>query len=254
MKQKIIFLSLIIISFSVKGQNEFDAFRYSSQSMFGTAKATSMSGALGSLGGDFSCLSYNPAGLGMYQYTEISFSPSFSLNNSTSYNNKYILLENGVTYSDKYDEDISSGTIGNFGYISANARNDNDWKRLNFGIGYNQLANYDKNIYINTLNNTSSLADNLLSVAQGNTINQLDGFFGGPAFWTDIIDLENNAVDTSLNQYIYDNGNYISHVKSSALKRQTHQFNSSGNMGEVVFSIGTSFQERIYLSSQNRKT
>ena len=95
MKQKIIFLSLIIISFSVKGQNEFDAFRYSSQSMFGTAKATSMSGALGSLGGDFSCLSYNPAGLGMYQYTEISFSPSFSLNNSTSYNNKYILLENG---------------------------------------------------------------------------------------------------------------------------------------------------------------
>ena len=249
MKQKIIFLSLIIISFSIKGQNEFDAFRYSSQSMFGTAKATSMSGALGSLGGDFSCLSYNPAGLGMYQYTEISFSPSFSLNNSTSYNNKYILLDNGVMYSDKYDEDISSGTIGNFGYISANARNDNDWKRLNFGIGYNQLANYDKNIYINTLNNTSSLADNLLSVAQGNTINQLDGFFGGPAFWTDIIDLENNTVDTALNQYIYDNGNYISHVKSSALKRQTHQFNSSGNMGEVVFSIGTSYQERIYLGA-----
>ena len=38
-------------------------------------------------------------------------------------------------------------------------------------------------------------------------------------------------------------------LKSNALKRQTHQFNSSGNMGEVVFSIGTSFQERIYLGA-----
>ena len=74
----------------------------------------SLSGAIGSLGGDFSCLSYNPAGLGMYQFTTKSlFSPSFSVNNTTSYNNKIILLENGVEKSDAYDEDISNGTIGN---------------------------------------------------------------------------------------------------------------------------------------------
>ena len=248
-KHQILTISLILFFFSIKAQNEIDAFRYSSQSMFGTAKSMSLSGAIGSLGGDFSCLSYNPAGLGMYQFTEITFSPSFSVNNTTSYNNKFILLENGVEKSDAYDEDISNGTIGNFGYISANTRNDDDWTRLNFGIGYNLLANYDKNIYINTLNNTSSLADNLLSIAQGNTINELDAFFGGPAFWTDIIDLQDNSIDTSINQYIYDNGNYISHVNGNSLKRQTHQLNSSGNMGEVVFSIATSYQEKIYLGA-----
>ena len=77
-KHQILTITLILFSFFIKAQNEIDAFRYSSQSMFGTAKSMSLSGAIGSLGGDFSCLSYNPAGLGMYQFTEITFSPSFS--------------------------------------------------------------------------------------------------------------------------------------------------------------------------------
>ena len=248
MKQKLVLLALLIISFSIQAQNEIDAFRYSSQNMFGTAKSTSISGALGSLGGDFSCLSNNPAGLGMYQFTEITFSPSFNLNSTSSYNNKIVLLDD-IVYTDRFDEETSNGTIGNFGYISSNAKKDSEWKRLNFGVGYNLLANYDKNIYINTLNNTSSLADNLLSVAQGNTINQLDHFFGAPAFWTDIIDLQNNSVDTSINQYLYDNGNYISHVMSNSLKRQEHVFNSSGDMGEFAFSVASSYNEKLYIGA-----
>ena len=248
MKRKIIFVSLLIIStLSSQAQNETDALRYSQQNMFGTARTSAM-GAFGALGGDFSCLSYNPAGIGMYQFTEITFTPSFVLNNTTSYNNKIILLDD-IIYTEKYDEDISDGNIGNIGFIFSNPKDNNEWKRINFGIGINQLANYNKNIYINTLNNTSSLADNLLSVAQGKKINDLDGFFGSPAFWTDIIDLENNSIDTTLNQYLYDNGNYISHVSSEGLKRQTHQLNSNGNMHEFVLSAGTSYDEKIYLGA-----
>ena len=248
MKFKITLLAFSFFTFFSSAQNEFDALRYSQQNMFGTAKSTSLGGAFGALGGDFSCLSYNPAGIGMYQFTEITFSPSFTLNNTTSYNNKIVLLDD-ITYTEKFDENISNGSIGNFGFIFSNPKSDNNWKRINFGIGANQLANYDKNIYINTLNNTSSLADNLLSVAQGSTINELDVFFGSPAFWTDIIDLQNNSVDTSLNEYLYDNGNYISHVMSNGLKRQTHQFNSNGDMHEFVLSLGTSFEEKLYLGA-----
>ena len=248
MNLKIIFVSLLIVStLSSQAQNENDALRYSQQNMFGTARTSAM-GAFGTLGGDFSCLSYNPAGIGMYQFAEITFTPSFVLNNTTSYNNKIILLDD-IVYTEKYDEDISDGNIGNIGFVFSNPKDNNEWKRINFGIGLNQLANYNKNIYINTLNNTSSLADNLLSVAQGKEINELDGFFGSPAFWTDIIDLENNSIDTTLNQYLYDNGNYISHVFSEGLKRQTHQLNSNGNMHEFVLSAGTSYDEKIYLGA-----
>ena len=102
MKQRIFFLVLIVITFSTQAQNEIDAFRYSSQNMFGTARSTAFSGALGSLGGDFSCISNNPAGLGMYQFTEITFSPSFNLNSTSSYNNKIVLLDD-IVYTERFD-------------------------------------------------------------------------------------------------------------------------------------------------------
>tara|TARA_B110000438_G_scaffold52248_1_gene52480 strand:+ start:2811 stop:4325 length:1515 start_codon:yes stop_codon:yes gene_type:complete len=245
---KFLLAILTIFSFSVNAQNEIDALRYSQQNMYGSARVSSMGGAFGSLGGDFSGLSQNPAGIGMYQFTEVTFSPSFTLKNTTSYNNK-VLSNNNSTYSEKFKEDISQGNLGNIGFIFATPKDNTEWKRVNFGIGLNQLANYDRNIYINTINNSSSLADNLLSVAQGKQINDLDAFFGSPAFWSDIIDLENNTVDTSLNQYLFDNGNYISHILSEGQKRQTHQLNANGGMHEFVLSVGTSYEDRLYLGA-----
>ena len=90
-----------------------------------------MGGSFGSLGGDFSTLSYNPAGIGLYQNSELTFTPSFSttevnssLNGNTFYNNQF-----GIN-------------INNFGFIATGINKDDQWKRINLGFGWNQL-NYD---------------------------------------------------------------------------------------------------------------
>ena len=65
MKQKYLLIILLFLSsIQLYSQNEFDALRYSQYNISGTARYSSMSGAFGSLGGDFSGLSQNPAGLG----------------------------------------------------------------------------------------------------------------------------------------------------------------------------------------------
>ena len=51
---KFLLAILTIFSFSVNAQNEIDALRYSQQNMYGSARVSSMGGAFGSLGGDFS--------------------------------------------------------------------------------------------------------------------------------------------------------------------------------------------------------
>ena len=76
---KFLLAILSICSISINAQNEIDALRYSQQNMFGSARVSSMGGAFGSLGGDFSGLSQNPAGIGMYQFTEVTFSPMSSM-------------------------------------------------------------------------------------------------------------------------------------------------------------------------------
>ena len=178
MKKGLLAITIITLtSITLLAQNEIDALRYSQDAPLGSARFTAMSGAFGSLGGEFSALSLNPAGIGMYQFSEFTFTPSFHLNSTTSY------------YGSK-ETDYSTGLkISNIGLVFSGPKGDSEWKRINFAIGWNQLANYNNNIRISRRNNTSSLADNILDVAQGHNINDLNAFHSGPAFWTDLIDL-----------------------------------------------------------------
>ena len=222
--------------YSLKAQNETDALKYSQNNIFGNARFVGMSGSFGALGGEFSSLSQNPAGIGMYQNNEISFTPNFSLNNTKSYY--------GANHieSDKMTSNISS--LG----IVFSTKKESDWKRINLALGWNKLASYEQDIRIEGINKNSSIADKLLEIAQGKTIDELDDFFSYPAFATDVIDLTNNTTDSS-NQYLFDNGNYISHVNSNASKLQRSRFLSSGSKNEFILSFGGSYKENIYLGA-----
>ena len=130
--KKISILILVVISINLNAQNEIDALRYSEQNIFGTAKFNSMGGAFGSLGGDFTSLSYNPAGIALYQNAELSFTPSLSMNEMNSSINGNNFTNN------KFGSNIS-----NFGFVAVGSNNDEQWKRINIGFGWNQLANYN---------------------------------------------------------------------------------------------------------------
>ena len=233
--KKTLILFLGFLTINSYAQNENDALRYSTQNIFGTAKFNSMGGSFGSLGGDFTTLSFNPAGIAFYQNSELSFTPNFSMKeNNTSLN------ENNFT-NNKF-----SSSISNFGFVAVGKNQHEDWKRINIGFGWNQLSSFESKLYTQTQNNTSSLADLLLNQANGNIIDELNSFGASPAFWSDLIDLENNFVDTTTNWYAFDNGNYISHVNPNAEKTQSNRVNTNGNMGEYVISLGSSYQEDIY--------
>ena len=241
MKRKLLIsIKIAALSLIVSAQNEIDALRYSQSNIFGTAKFSSMSGAYGALGGDFSSLSYNPAGIGFYEFNEISFSPVFYYNNITSYR------------STRLENDKIGGNIGSFGIIfSMPQTNDSKFKRINIGLGTNMINTYDHNIRIEGENNTSSMTDKILELANGNTIDNLNPLNTSLAFWTDLIDLQNNTIDSSLNPqwYLYDNGNYISHIKNNSNKLQTKNIRSSGSQHEFIVSLGGSLNEKIYLGA-----
>ena len=103
----------------------------------GSARYTAMGGAFGSLGGEFSSLSSNPAGLGMYQFSEYLFTPIINLNSTKSY------YSNNTATAYR-----SNSTVGNFGFILSTPKNNSDWKRINIGIGWNQLSNFNNSIII----------------------------------------------------------------------------------------------------------
>ena len=79
MKNTFLTLALTTLILSVFAQNATDALRYSSVNYFGTARSMAMGGAFGAVGADFSVMSTNPAGLGLYKTAEFTVTPFISL-------------------------------------------------------------------------------------------------------------------------------------------------------------------------------
>ena len=154
MTNKLLGIAIAISTITANAQNEVDALRYSTQNLSGTARYSAMGGAFGSLGGEFSALSLNPAGIGMYQFAEFTFTPSFNLNATKSYYNNNAGLS---SYK-------SGFAIGNLGLVFTMPQNKSDWKRINLGIGWNQLANYNNTIKTEGINNQNSIVDRIVEI------------------------------------------------------------------------------------------
>ena len=67
MKKITYILFSLILSAPLFAQSEIDALRFSQEDIQGTARAMSMGGAFGALGGDQTGVSINPAGIAVYR-------------------------------------------------------------------------------------------------------------------------------------------------------------------------------------------
>ena len=72
MKKQIIGAVLAILPMAMFAQSAIDAYTLSHTDFRGTAKFMSMGGAFGSLGGDITSITQNPAGIGVYRSSDIS--------------------------------------------------------------------------------------------------------------------------------------------------------------------------------------
>ena len=234
MINRLLGITLAISAIAANAQNEVDALRYSTQNLGGTARYSAMGGAFGSLGGEFSALSSNPAGIGMYQFSEFTFTPSFNLNATKSY------------YNDSHLSSYKSGfSIGNLGLVFTIPQNNSDWKRINLGIGWNQLANYNNTIRIEGVNSESSIVDRIVAITNGTLTSELTSGEGNS--------YSQMAWNTYLIDPLFDNnglvdGDYISNF-SSGPKSQSKVTKSIGGMNEFIFSIGGSYQEKLYIGA-----
>lgn len=227
-------LSAIIILTATSGlfaQGQMDALRYSYTLPQGTARSLSMGNAFGALGGDFSSLSINPAGLGVYRSSEFVFSGGYNINNVNS-----SFLNNS---DNEFTNKFSINTIGFIGTYKSGQ--DDGWVSTSFGIGYNRLYDFNKYAVISgldTIGAPSSMVNyffNNVYDGNGNVIqpDNLDPYYERLAYDSYVIDY-----DTS-------NGEYISDVPYGVLHRNT--IDQKGSGGEYLLSFGANYSNVFYI-------
>ncbi len=226
MKRLIILLAIAFtVPFYVHGQEPADALRYSNFQVQGTARAGGMGNAFGALGGDFTSVSINPAGLGLYRSSEFVFTPMFSQ------------TQVGTTYRDNLmTENEYHFAFNNISYVAAmTPRNQSETGLIsvNFGIGYNRLKDFNTTMLGGAHNMNSSFLDHIIVNANDNI---LDEYYEELAWEADLIFIEDDEYTHDLKKAGYDQS-----LRKSISKE--------GSINEYSLALGVNFNHMLYLGA-----
>ena len=187
-----------------------------------------MGGAFGALGANFSSLSTNPAGIGLYTRHEISLTGgllSFSAignyyGENTEMDNMRVTVPQGGGIFEVYNNKKSEGGL----------------RRLQFGFGANRLKDFNSCSYIKGINTQSSYMDYVTAVSDGYDFGGRDenlAHVGNLAYQTGLMD----PTDTTYQHYISFLGPGL---------EQKHILQERGNISELVFSFGGNVSDKFY--------
>ena len=229
--KKILFSFLTIISINAIAQTPEDAIRLSWFAPNGTPRSNALGGAMGSLGGDLSSTSINPAGLGFYKTGELYIAPQLNTNNN-SFN----------YFGNKTSIQNSKMNIGTIGLVFTENNNRRKYKNTSFAISFTKLADYNNSYSFKGSNDYSSylekFADQLYydgaSIAQA----QQNYIYGSSlAYHSKLVNPVLNA-----NGDVTD---YRALVTGGV--NQFYDATTTGSYNEMSFSWAGNLEDKLYL-------
>jgi hypothetical protein len=134
------FLQIVLICGVSFAQSASDVLRFSAIQNSSTARSLGVGNSMSVLGGDFSTISINPAGLASFRSSDLTVSFGYS-----SINNETKSILNQVP-----NERVSNKiTFNNVGLVLASQpyNEGSNWKTANFAVGLNKLANFKESVY-----------------------------------------------------------------------------------------------------------
>ena len=217
-------MAIVFASFVSFSQNDIDALRYSQTGIGGNARFISMGGAFGALGGNTSCLSYNPAGIGIYRKGEINITPGVNFSSVKS------------TYNGTETKDFTPSLVLNgLGIAGSWDSKDNDEVRHSLGLSVNQLQNFNSRTSIDGRSKGNSIMQDLINNAGTNSIANLDPSYSGLAYSTYLLD----TID----------GGYYGFIDPKADLKQSKTIIRSGKMNEMAVGYTYTFKDKLYLGA-----
>ncbi|MDF1575446.1 MAG: hypothetical protein P1P86_09670 [Bacteroidales bacterium] len=224
--KKLSYMALLFLGsiLTVNAQNEMQALRFSQFNPFGTARYAAQGGAIGALGGDFTSVLTNPAGLGLYRSSEFSFSPSFYWVNTSSD------FQGAVA-----DESRLKFNLGSIGMVNAMTRDRSSGiVGAAFALGYNTLVNFTNSTTIRGISRYSSMLDDFTWHANADPDN-LSPFY------------EQLAFDTYLMPYDETSESYWHDMQLDGYGQQLYRSSlQSGYIGEYSISGAFNFSNLLY--------
>jgi hypothetical protein len=225
--------SLMLIS--INAQNEVDALRFSEIEWEGTARFMGAGKAFGAVGAEFSALNTNPASIGLYKRSDITFTPmTLSIFKNTSGYNGTSTLAQDVKYN-----------VGSVGMVLAlPGVSSTLWKKFQVGFGFNRIKNYNNVFSIDGRNHGKTIGSVFALEANGLDWHDVDNWPEGPGgdeAWFGWTSWLINPDGSSSNSYIAElEGVDMRHISNVSRR---------GGNDEMVFSFGSNYDDKLFLGA-----
>ncbi|WP_258105448.1 OmpP1/FadL family transporter [Marinoscillum sp. MHG1-6] len=233
-------LSIILIGglalFGLKGFGQpygyyQDALRFSQTNPFGsTARIQALGGSQIALGGDISSAGSNPAGLGFFNRSVFSFTPTVTFHNSDgNYGGEII-----PSYQPNFN-------LPNFGIVLNHTIGDipeDKFKGGSFAISFTRINDFNQVSNYGGYSPQSSIVDAFLSnsgtIAPGN-----------------LSEMEYAAYYTYLTDPFYDGGGNLTEYQTyvGVEPYQTEKIITSGGQNQLNFSWGGNYNDKVYFGA-----
>lgn len=203
----------------------------------GTARIQGMAGAQNSLGGDISSAYYNPAGLGMYNRSDLAVSPGFLMsnigstyqgNNTSQSSNNFMIPNIGIAFHT--NKDGSKGLWGG-----------------TLGINFNRTNNFNNTFSYQGINTDNSIIDRFIQNANGSDVSQFSSTgtnYNSPtglAYFNYLIGPE------TVKDSLADPKSYFTDISGIPLQKET--VTNSGAQNQWSISYGVNFNDKIFLGA-----
>ncbi|MFN6945752.1 MAG: OmpP1/FadL family transporter [Cytophagaceae bacterium] len=209
-----------------------EALKYSRTTFGGSARYMGLAGAATALGGDMGSVHVNPAGLGLYRRSEVSFSPGLNFANSRTN------FLNTTTPDNRQNLNV-----GNFGVVFSDVKDDIEpgaWRGGSFGISFTRTNNFNNQFTAAGVNPRNSMTDYFAQISQGFHFDQ-DIFFP-PEDLIDLAVLSNTLFpDVS--------GRFYTPVNRGFPSRQEEIITERGGQFQWDISYGGNFNDQFYIGA-----
>lgn len=196
----------------------------SGSELYGTSRYVGMGGSMGALGADLSCMSYNPAGIGLYRRSDISMTA-------------------GAQWNTHHAPDLknSRGTFDQIGCVITTRTNSEEHPYLSIGVNFQKKINFGQSFIADNSNLKGlSQMDQLADMANGGfgTNYNITGAAIDYQFLTPELDQNGNQVTNN-------NGTkqYFNKFNGEESYYSQHQW---GGLNTFDVNISGNYNDRIY--------
>lgn len=247
MKKIMITVAAVLLVTGANAQTIYDATKFASKDLNGTARFVGMGGAMSALGGDISTMGTNPAGIGIYRSNDLMTSFSFSAFGMES---KY--AGNDRVYNTQMDKNHWS--YDNIGFVfSSKIGNQTPLRYVNFGFNYHKSKSFYKNMGMSGLLNlapgggivtqTYQMANQTNGVKDSKYLDGREAFRDQDLGWMSVLGWQGHLIkEDKDNELPYQYMPVTTDIPSSLFRSEER-----GGIDAYDFNVSFNFNDRVYL-------